>query len=159
MSNSESTTFLENIYILWFFFNSKIEKKKLFWTAKIPLRSLLSFSTLKLEKNSWNKLVTTSDKFVILYQISGLFQWHTTYLVLVQKWVFVVGFFQVWTCLVLLVLVEAFFVVDLCLLFVFLDLAFFPLAYCCRTLKDRKDCNCFVIAFNSDYLYSSFFTI
>ena len=48
MSNSESTTFLENIY--YDFFSTRKLRKKLFWTAKVPLRSLLSFSTLKLGK-------------------------------------------------------------------------------------------------------------
>ena len=67
MSSSDSFTnlkfpiyefFLTNIYYN-FFLNQPTEKK-----CSVPIRNLLSFSTAQIEKNSWKKLVKTSDEFV-----------------------------------------------------------------------------------------------
>ena len=59
ISNSESTNFF-NKYLLWFPFKMANWEKTLSATDK----KIFSFSTLQTEKNSWNKLVKTSDEFV-----------------------------------------------------------------------------------------------
>ena len=53
ISNSGSTNFF-NEYLLWLFFNGKLRRTK----------NLFCFSSVQTEKNSWNKLVKTSDEFV-----------------------------------------------------------------------------------------------